>query len=308
MRCSTISSMQSATLRPAAETQRPTTHGLAALSLEHRDGRTRLAHARTRPPLLVQRALYPDESAPDMAHVFLSNPTGGLFAGDLQQIKVAVGRGAKAHVTTQSATKIYTMEQGSAEQRVVLSVSSGGYLEYLPDPLIPYRGASFDQDFAITVEPGGALLWWDVITPGRVAMGESFRYRRLHNRLAVYHDSRRAVYREAFDLAPEKTGPIGIGLLGLGSDGIPDSDQLTLGSMLIVCDESASLPILDLLRVNLRHCAGTHADAALLPDRNGLGVKVIGSDCAAVQEALRQAWSFARCTLLGTDPPSSRKY
>ena len=132
--------MQSATLQPTAETLSTTSHGLAELLLEHRDGRTRLTHARTRPPLLVQRVLYPDDSVPDLAHVFLSNPTGGLFAGDRQDVMVEVGRGARAHVTTQSATKVYTMEHGKAEQRVALSVAAGGYLEYLPDPAHSIQG------------------------------------------------------------------------------------------------------------------------------------------------------------------------
>ena len=205
--------MQSATLLPPAETRRPTTHGLAELSLERRDGRTRLAHARTRPPLIVQRALYPDDAAPDLAHVFLSNPTGGLFSGDRQEVRIEVGRGARAHVTTQSATKIYTMERGKAEQRVVLNVAAGGYLEYLPDPLIPFSNSSLEQDFCITVDSEGTSLWWDIITPGRVAMRESFQYRSVRNRLAVYRDNQRAVFREAFDLSPQESTPNGIGLV-----------------------------------------------------------------------------------------------
>ena len=111
------------------------------------DGRDvpRLTRSRTRPPLIVQQALYPDESMPDMAYVFLANPTGGLLDGDCQEVRVEVGCGAKAHITTQSATKIFTMDQSSAEQRVELNVAAGGYLEYLPDPLIPFRNAALQQ-------------------------------------------------------------------------------------------------------------------------------------------------------------------
>ena len=93
-------------------------NGLVELVLERRAGRTRLALCRTRPPLLVQQALYPDEAAPDMACVFLANPTGGLLQNDRHSITVSVGAGARSHVTTQSATKVYTMTEGVAEQRV----------------------------------------------------------------------------------------------------------------------------------------------------------------------------------------------
>jgi urease accessory protein len=300
--------MQSATLLPPAETRHPMTHGLAELSLERRDGRTRLAHARTRPPLIVQRALYPDDAAPDLAHVFLSNPTGGLFAGDRQEIKVDVDHGAKAHVTTQSATKMYTMERGQAEQRVVLNVAAGGYLEYLPDPLIPFRNSSLEQDFCITVEPGGTLLWWDIITPGRVAMRESFQYRSVRNRLAVHRDGQRAVYREAFVLSPQESAPNGIGLLSAAFSGNEDNNGLTLGSMLIVCDHATARRILGLARETLLRVCNTRSGASMLPDGNGLGIKVIGADCSAAQQALNRVWSIARQELLGAEPPPSRKY
>ena len=301
--------MQSATLQPTAETLSATSHGLAELLLEHRDGRTRLTHTRTRPPLLVQRALYPDDSVPDLAHVFLSNPTGGLFAGDRQDVMLEVGRGARAHVTTQSATKVYTMEHGKAAQRVALSVAAGGYLEYLPDPLIPFRDASLEQDFSITVEPDGTLLWWDVITPGRVAMGEAFQYRGIHSRLAVYRAGNRPVYREAFDLCPSAARPTGIGLLGMmDEDSRQDGGKSTLGSMLIVCDEDPASRVLDLLREALRDCIDTQAGASLLPDGNGVGLKVIGADCSAVQSTMVRAWSIARQELIGIPSTLTRKY
>ncbi len=300
--------MQSATRLPPAETQRPTTHGLAELSLEHRDGRARLTHARTRPPLTVQRALYPDDAVPDLACVFLSNPTGGLFAGDRHEVGIKVGRGARAHVTTQSATKIYTMERGKAEQRVVLNVAAGGYLEYLPDPLIPFSNSSLAQDFCITVEPGGTLLWWDIITPGRVAMRESFQYRKIRNDLAVHRDGRRAVFREGFVLSPRESAPNGIGLLHAAFSGNQDNSGLTLGSMLIVCDQAAARRVLDLARNTLGCASFARAGASILPDGDGLGVKVIGADCSSAQQALNRVWSIARSELLGAEPPPSRKY
>jgi urease accessory protein len=301
--------MQLATLQPPAETRRSTGHGLAELVLERRAGRTRLTRSRTRPPLIVQQALYPDESMPDMAYVFLANPTGGLLDGDCQEVRVEVGCGAKAHITTQSATKIFTMDQSSAEQHVELNVAAGGYLEYLPDPLIPFRNAALQQDIAITVEPGSALLWWDVVTPGRVAMGESFQYRRLSNRLAVYRDSGRPVYREAFDLVPGESDPIGVGLLGPVTNNDPsEHDGRTLGSMLILCNATDTRRILELLRAILTDCAMTQAGISILPDGNGLGVKVIGEDCAAVQSELDLVWQVVRRELLGAAPPRLRKY
>ena len=293
----------------SADAGSPGQNGLVQLGLERRAGRTRLAHSRTRPPLLVQQALYPDEAVPDMAYVFLANPTGGLLQNDRHHIAASVGAGARAHVTTQSATKVYTMTGGVAEQRVRLDVASDGYLEYLPDPLIPYRDASLEQEVEIACEPGGALLFGDVITPGRVAMGESFRFRRITNRLAVRGQSGRPAYLEAFDLEPAAGNLTGIGVLGFG--GQQDADEATartLGSLLIVCDSQPAHSILAQIRGNLEPCPAVRVGASVLADGNGVGVKMIGRDCAAVQQALTRVWSIARQELLGVDAPALRKY
>ena len=97
---------------PSADAASRGQNGLVDLILERRAGRTRLTQSRTRPPLLVQQALYPDEAAPDMAYVFLANPTGGLLQNDRHRIAVSVGAGARAHVTTQSATKVIHHDGG----------------------------------------------------------------------------------------------------------------------------------------------------------------------------------------------------
>ncbi len=132
-------------LQSANESQPFLTQGLADLELAVRGERTCLARKRVAPPLVVQRALYLDQALPDMAFIYLANPTAGILQGDHLKIRVKVAPGAKAHLTTQSATKVFAMPDGSALQETELTVEKGGYLEYLPDQLIPFRGARFSQ-------------------------------------------------------------------------------------------------------------------------------------------------------------------
>ena len=305
---------------------RRTQRGLAELELGRRAGRTRLTHTRTRPPLQVQQALYPDNALPDMAFVFLANPTGGLLDGDRQEISVAVHSGAKAHITTQSAAKIYAMPRGGqAEQRINLNVAAGGYLEYLPDPLIPYRDAALNQTIVINLEPGAALLTWEVITPGRTAMGEAFRYRRISSRLTVTRRGKNPpAYREAFDLTPADGSLTELGLLGPAdiphppngpppgasrqSPSGPSLAGRVLGSMLILCEPDAARNILERLPESRSTCDGIYAAASPLPDGAGAGVKAIGPDTEAVQSTLSRAWAAARQELLDAPPPFLRKY
>ena len=297
------------TLRPSVSVGSPAQNGLAELTLETRDGRTRLTRTRTRPPLLVQQALYPDEAVPDMAYVFLANPTGGLLENDRQEIRVNVGSGAKGHVTTQSATKVHPMGDGVAEQRVAINVASGGYLEYLPDPLIPFRDATLLQSIDIVLEPGAALVYGDVITPGRVARGEVFQYRKISNRLAVYRQGEWPTYVESFDLAAKDQPPMGLAVLGAADTSRPDTPcGHTYASLLVLCDAGLAAPVRDRLRDALPACPGVSAGASILPDGNGVGVKIVGADRPAVQWAATCAWSAARRVLLGAPAPNLRKY
>jgi urease accessory protein len=55
-------------------------------------------------------------------------------------------------------------------------IESGGWLEVCPEMLIVQAGARYDQQTDLTVQPGGGLLYFDCLAPGRVAMGEVFAF------------------------------------------------------------------------------------------------------------------------------------
>ena len=279
-------------------------HGSVELTLAERDGRTRLVTSRTRPPLLVQKALYPDGALPGMAFVFLSNSTGGIFQGDEHRISVEVESGAAAHVTTQSSTKVHAMPAGLARQDVELKVDMRGYLEYLPDPVIPYQGADYGQHTSISVQPGGALIYWDVFAPGRAAMGEFFCYRRLSNRLEVLDGSGCPTYLESFILTPSTDDPMMRGVLG--SSGFEAG--ATLGSMLVVAEMDRLERLAHELQESLPTDREVAAGVTRLPNHTGLGIRAIGRDTADVQAVLVQCWSVARQHLLGVEVPFVRKY
>ena len=282
---------------------------MAELTLSTRGGRTRLTRCRTCPPLVVQRALYPDDALPDMAFVYLANPTGGLFQGDRIAVSVRLSPGARAHVTTQSATKVYSMPQGCAQQEVSLSVAAGGFLEYLPDPIIPFRDAHLVQKTSIAVEPGGTLLHWEIISPGRVAMGESFAYRRLDYRLTAQDSQGRPVYHEAYSLAPGNRNPMDFAVLGRDAGAVQGAPlPKALGSMLVLTSDSGAAALLDELTEAVRLWSNVQAGVSRLPSEEGLGIKVVGPDTASVQAALNLCWSSSRRHLLRKEVSFPRKY
>ena len=118
-----------------------------------------------------------DAGAPDMAFVYVQNPTGGVFAGDRLGSRVTAERGARVHLTTQSATKLYRMEDGGeAHQDVRIVVGEGAYVEHVPDPLIPQAGARYRQRTAIELARAPRASTRRRVAPGRRAGGERFAY------------------------------------------------------------------------------------------------------------------------------------
>lgn len=105
----------------------------------------------------------------------------GYLPGDHLAIDVTVGEGASLAVRGQGATKLYPSAQGvPAVIDVTLTVAPGGWLVYLPGALIPYQHAVLEQATSIDVAQGGNLALGEILTPGRLAMGERDLYTRLH--------------------------------------------------------------------------------------------------------------------------------
>lgn len=157
-------------------------------------------------------ALIPGE-APEEGIVYVLNPTGGIVQGDRLEADVRVERGAHAIVTSPAATKVYRMESGEAVSRTRLEVE--GVLEYLPEPLIPQRGARFRETLDLRVAEGGRALAWEILAPGRVAYGESLEYESLELDLRLEVAGRRVLRDRAVATPSEGlSGPATLGGFG----------------------------------------------------------------------------------------------
>ena len=99
---------------------------------------------------------------------------------------VSVGSGAALAILGQGATKLYPSTDGRlATSLTELRVRDGGTLWWLPGELIPFRDARYDARVRVELEQGARLALWEIITPGRLAMGETHVYGRLDLRLRL---------------------------------------------------------------------------------------------------------------------------
>lgn len=122
-----------------------------------------------------------DRAADGSAELIVQGVGPGYLPGDRLAIAISVGSGASLVVRGQGATKVYPSPRGiPATVEVSLSVAEDARLVYLPGALIPFREAILEQSTAISVAPGGMVALGEILTPGRVAMGEVDLFTRLH--------------------------------------------------------------------------------------------------------------------------------
>ncbi len=142
------------------------------------NGRTALTGQSFRAPYHVSKPYWDADAGALLVQVV--NPTAGILEGDFLESDIAVGKGAALLVTTPSASRVFKMKSGSAECRQHFAVAKDGWLEVLPEPLVPHRGSRYRQTTTVEAEPGGGLFFVDLLMPGRIAhKGEAWVWDRL---------------------------------------------------------------------------------------------------------------------------------
>ena len=145
-----------------------------------------------------------DRAGDGSAELIVQGVGPGYLPGDRLAVAIAVGPGASLTVRGQGATKVYPSPlEIPAEVAVSLSVATGARLVYLPGELIPFRQAVLEQTTTIEVAAGGRLAVGEVLTPGRVAMGEANAFTRLRLDTAARLDDR-LVLLERIGLEPAR--------------------------------------------------------------------------------------------------------
>jgi len=137
----------------------------------------------------------------------------GVLGGDRFRIEIHVGRGAKAVVVQQSATKVHRMPQGlRATQHVRLILEEDAELEYYPGLTIPYPEAEYHQRTEASLSSGSRFGFVEIWAMGRDLRKEHLAFRRIVADLGVYAEGT-PVYREALHLDPTADPLDGTGLL-----------------------------------------------------------------------------------------------
>ena len=116
--------------------------------------------------------------------------------GDTQDIDINIGDETKVEVISQSYEKIHRMKNGNATRSCNISVGKNACLKYNPLPTIPFADSSFHSKTKINLaDDTSKLIFNEVITCGRSAMGEKFLFNQYNSYLEIRKKSR-LIYRD----------------------------------------------------------------------------------------------------------------
>jgi urease accessory protein len=266
--------------------------GLLRLAFERRGDRTLLTDLYRQAPLLAQRALYWDPAMPEMACVFIISTSGGMLQGDRYQLGVSLGEGAQVHLTTQAANKIQEMDANYAVQRQDITLAENAYLEYLPEPTIPYRRSRFVTHTAITLPESATVLYAEILLPGRKyhRNGEIFEYDLFSSTVRAGRTDGPDLFVEKYIVEPARFNVEHRAVLG---------NFHVFGNALLLSSPERARRVAEQVQPTWDDALPLVTGANLLPNDAGLSYKVLGMETEPVRAQLRKFWALVRTETVG---------
>ena len=239
-------------------------------------------------PFRLSRTFRLDSGNDRRAYLYLMNSAPGLFGGDRLTLGLKLDPDTRLHLTDQAATKVHKMSATGAAATAQLSwdiaVGAGSYLEFVPEPLILYAEAELQQTTTITLKPDSTLFCSEILVPGRLARAEYYQFREYRNHLRV--------------LSPDRTLLFG-DVMRLQGQSNTLKDSFLFAKYPLMANIYAVLPGIDLERLNTSLAENPNLSSAqlltgisLLPNCNGITIKVMGDRCDRIQGYI---WEVLSC-------------
>ena len=264
-------------------------------------GKTVIKEQYCRVPLFIQRAIYLEDTLPAMAYLYIISPSGGILQGDRYRTDITLGKNALAHVTTQGAARIYKMENNYGTQMVNIKVDEGGYLEYIPDQIIPFRNSRFYQDVELIVHEKATIIYSEIIVPGRVASGEKFQYDICYIKTIAKNQSGKSRFMDIVKLDPKKEDLTAGGILG---------NYEVLGTIYIVTREQYLKELLNEINEKIKKFeikGRLSGGTSFLPARQGIIVRLLGKTAGDIKNLIFEVVRIARDQIIGAPFSGIRK-
>jgi urease accessory protein len=272
--------------------------GVLELTLARRGSRTSVVRQHQQAPLHVYRPIHLDPSLPEMAFVFVQQFGDGFVEGDRCRVDIECEADTQTHVTSQAATNLYRADHNFAAQFVTLRIGPRAILEYLPDAIVPCRGARFYQRTSLIIGADATAIIGELLLPGRAARGELHEYDLFRAETEARRPDGSLLFSDLTVLRPSDGAGCGsLALLG---------DFDVLATLFVVTQH---LPTANLVQLIRRSAVGGEVLTGVseLPSGSGASVRLLGPTSCAVRAALQDIWNAVRLELLGVPAPDLRK-
>lgn len=260
-------------------------------------GETRLLRDYTKVPYHLTGTLDSDP-ADGLTTLCLQEPTGGVAQGDRHSIEAIAQERARAHITTQSATKVHSMRANYAHLDATLEAANDAHLEYLPGPTIINENARCLQTIEVEVADTAVVIVGDVLIPDGLSEHDPFEFDHYHSCIKARCDGE-LICTDTVDLRPIDGDPQNPATVGKYD---------VVGSLYVLALNEDSETLSERLYERVTSIDETQAGTSALPYDAGVAVRVLGHRSADVTETVTAAWDEARRVTLGVGTPADRRY
>ena len=249
-------------------------------------------------PLYTQKALYYDENLPNMAHLFIMSPSGGILQGDRYRMDISLANNAVSHITTQGATRIYKMNSNYATQLININVGKDCYLEFIPDQIIPFRNSRYYQKVSLNVDPSATLIYSEIIVPGRVAMGELFSYDLCYLKTIGQNIEKNIKFIDNCMLKPKNQNMNTLGMFG---------NHTVLASVYILTKNENALILNKKINSIIKNNDEVSGGSTILPNNSGLLVRLMCNSSEIIKTEIYDIVRIVRKEILDAEFTGIRK-
>lgn len=260
--------------------------GVLRLGFQMRNERSILSDLYRAAPLLVQQALYWDEDMPELPICSIISVGGGLLQGDRNLIEVKVGKGACAHIMSQGATKIHAMDANYATQFQSIEVDSGGYLEFIPDMIIPYRKSRFLSQTEITVAPDATVIYSEMMLCGRKHhKNERFEFDLVSLQNKIFRPDGRCIVSDKIMIEPESTPTRNPAIMGRFD---------VFSNVFVLTTPDIAGKVRARVKASFLRDSDVAHSVSSLPNESGLLFRVVSTESHTTRNAVRNFWRIVR--------------
>lgn len=237
-----------------------------------------MPHVFQQPPLKASRELY--EGKDPTVTVYLMESSGGMVAGDRNDISLKLAPESRVRLIQQSALKIYPSHTGeTCFQKIDVSVDENARLEWMPEVIIPFVDAKFQVDTTLQLASSSTVLWGEIIAPGREKRGEIYEYESFRSNFKVYVDDQLLAF-DSLHFSPKETDLRRVGVL---------EDAMYIGSVWLVSPDVNQVDVRE-LQETLKVEEGLKASITRL-EGNAIHCRWLGREQWTLQEEMKRIYA-----------------